>query len=153
MYLVTLHMDGGQWANGAQMLAGTTANAGILVDSGHRGRQVVVGVGWNHLNSACRTVTGAVATFTLSLGRDAEVHGHHGVTNLYARLLNLVEGLDGASRANIRAACALRAAVASFERHHRLHQRKQVATGAEYAVGAFRHAQLTACALRCDVLQ
>ena len=123
MYLVTLHMDGRQRAHWAQMLAGTTANAGILVDSRHRGRQVVVGVGWNHLDGTCRTVACTVAAFALALGRDAEVHGHHGMSNLYARLLNLVEGLDGASRTYIRAAGALRAAVASFERHHGLHQR------------------------------
>ena len=80
------------------MLAGATTNAGILVDGWHRGREVVVRVAGHHLDGSGRTMTGAVAAFSLAQGRDTEVDSHHSVTNLDASFLFFIDRLDGASR-------------------------------------------------------
>lgn len=75
----------------------------------------------------------------------------HGMANLNGRFLNAVKRPYGSSGAHARTARTLWAAIAALVRHDWLHQVHQPARGAEYMVGAFRHAELTARAMLLDI--
>ena len=95
MCFVAFHADGRQRAYRAYIFAGSAAYAGRLVDGRYRGRQVVVGVRGHHRDGTGGAVACAVAAFLLTLGRQTFLCDHDGMANLYARLLHLVNELDG----------------------------------------------------------
>jgi hypothetical protein len=81
---MAFYMDGRYRTYGTEILTGATTDAGLFVNGGHGGRQVVVGVARNHLDGLCGAVAGAVAALSFAEGGDTMVGRDHGVADLYA---------------------------------------------------------------------
>ena len=101
MHFMSFYMNSRKGTHRTQILAGSTANAGVFVDSRNRGRQFVVRVRGNHLYGSRRTVACAVATLCLACSGDTEISSHHGVAYLYARLFLFVNEMECASRTHL----------------------------------------------------
>ena len=149
---MTFHVYRRERSHRTNIFTRSAADAGSFVDSGDRGRQIVVRIRWNHCDGSSRTMTLAVATLSLTLGRGALTDHDDGMTNLYARLIDGIDGLDGSCRTHLRTACTLRTAPAAIILHHRLHQAHQAVAGAQHAIRTLRDAELTARATCSHIL-
>ena len=101
MCFVTFYVNSGERPYRADIFAGAATDAGSFVDGGNVGRHIVVGIGGHHLDCAYGTMTLAVATRSLTLCRDALTDHDDGMTKLYARLIDGIEGLDGSCRTHL----------------------------------------------------
>ena len=142
MYFMSLNVDSGERTSGTNILAGTAAYTGFLVDDRHHGRLLVILVEHHHLNGSCWAVAGTVATLHAVGDRHTVLLDPHGMAYLDRRLLGLVYLDDGSCGTDFRTTCTLRTAVTALIRHHRQHQVHQIAAGAEHLIGALRHTKL-----------
>jgi hypothetical protein len=101
MYFMPLYIDGRERTRGTHILTGTAAYATALVDSGDRGRQVVVGVKGHHLDGTGRTMAGTVAALHAVVHADAVLLDEDGMAYLDARLLLNVYPADGTGRTDL----------------------------------------------------
>ena len=65
MYFVPLDVDGREGTRRTDILTGSAANAGSLVDSRNHGRCLIILVKGHHLDGTSGTVTGTVAALHL----------------------------------------------------------------------------------------
>ena len=152
MHFVAFHIDGREGTGGTEVLAGTAADAALLVDGGHVGRFVVIGIAGHHLDGSCGTVALAVAAVYTVGEHQTVLLNPYGVANLRRCLVFEADGLDGSSRADLRAAVALGTAVAQLITHGGHHQMQQVGRRAQHLIRALRHAELKTRAVLCEVL-
>ena len=138
---MSLHHNGRERTGWTNILAGTTANAGLLVDGGHIWRLVVPLIEGYHFDGSRRTMARAVATLHSIGHRHAILLDEHGMTYLYRRFLVLVNKFDGSRRTHLTTTRTLRTAMAALVRHLRQHQVQQVTTGTQHVVRALRHTQ------------
>lgn len=143
MHFMPLYVDGTEWLGRTKILARSATDATALVDGRELRRVLILRICRNHHDGSRRTVAGAVAAFHTIGEDDAVLLRPHCMTNLYARLILLLDRLDGTGRTNLAASVALWSAVATFIRHRRLHQLHQVCARAKYVVRTFCHTELT----------
>ena len=122
MYLVPLYVDGREGACGAQVFAGSAADAACRVYGGHFHFYAVGGGVWYHGDGPCRTVAGAVAALHTVGQWDAVLLDPYGMAYLRGGLDLRRNGLDGPSGAHGGAAVALWPTVAALVAHGGLHE-------------------------------
>ena len=122
MHLMAFYIDGREGTRRTNILTGTAADTGRLVDSGNQGRLLIVLVERHHLDGSRRTVAGTVAALHLISQHYTVLLNPNSMPNLNRTLLYIVEWLDGSRRTDLRTACTLRTAVTFLIRHGGLHQ-------------------------------
>ena len=152
MYFVPLHVDGTEWFRRTEVLARSASDATAQVDGRELWRSLVVRVCRNHHDGSRWTVTGTVATFHPIGEDDAILLRPHRMTNLYARLVFLLDRFDGTGRTHLAASVALWSAIASLVRHRWLHQMHQVGARTKHVVRTLRYTELASRAMLCHVL-
>ena len=153
MYFVTFDVDGREGTRRTDVLTGSAANAGSLVDSRNHGRFLIILVKGHHLDGTSGTVTGTVAALHLIGNGHTILLDPYGMTYLDRGFLVLVDFHYSTCRTDFRAARTLRTAVPQFIRHDRQHQVHQVAAGTEHLIGTFRHAELTTCTVLGEMVE
>ena len=124
------HIDRRERTGRTEVLTSTAADAHGLVDSRDAGAPLILWVEGHHLDGTRGAYAGTMAALHL-IGDDHTVLLYpYGMTNLRARFLLQRDWADGIRRTYVGAAVTLRAAVAAFVAHHRLHQREQAVAGA-----------------------
>ena len=131
---MSLDVDGREGTRRTDVLTGSAANAGSLVDSRNHGRLLVILVKGYHLDGTSGTMTGTVATLDFVGDGHAVLLDPYGMTYLDRGFLVLVDFHYSTCRTDFRAARTLRTAVPQFIRHDRQHQVHQVAAGAEHLI-------------------
>ena len=140
--LAAVDVDGAERTRGAEELAGAAAQAFVGV---HRGtQQGGAAIHCHHRDGLCGAVPRTVAAADAVAPGQAVVLHHHGIANVDVGLFLARDGANGASRAHLAAARALRTAEAPFERHLGLQQAFQFSAGAQDTVGTLADAELTA---------
>ena len=128
------------------MLAGTTADALVLVHGGHLHRAVRTGV-VHHLDGSRRAMASAVAARN-AVGQDDAVFFHpYGVTSMDGGLFLTGNRLDGTGWTNLAAPCAFGATIAALERHDGLHKMLKIRRRTQHIVRATRNAELASSAM------
>ena len=126
MHVVSLNINCAERSGRAEVLAGTAADALALVYGRHLMAIIV-----NHQDGFCRAVSGTVAA-RYAIGEHNTVFlDPHRMTSMDGSLFFSRNGLDGSRRADLTALCTFRAAIASFKRHHGLHEVLQIRGGAQ----------------------
>ena len=151
VHLVAFHVYGRERTRWAEVLARSASDAHLLVDNGnHQACFLLVlvlfllclGIERHHGDGAHRAVARAVAA-GLSVGDGHTVLSYpHGVTDVYGCLLGACGELDGTRRTHLRAACALRTAVAALVRHFGLHEGVELCGWPQHVVRTLGDAQL-----------
>ena len=139
---MTFNIDSGNRTSRTQILTCSATDTQLCVDSRNLPRFRIIGIHWNHLDGTNRAMPCAVATL-MFVGIDNTVLlDPNGMTNLDRRLIFNADRLDGTSWTSLRALHAFRTAIATLVAHHRLHQRQQIRTWAQYLVRTSRYAEL-----------
>ena len=125
MHFVSFHMNRAERSGGAKVFAGTTADAFILVHGGYFHRAVRA-FKVHHLDGSRRAMTGTVAARNAVSQDHAIVLNPHSMADMDGGLFLTKNRLDGTSWTNLAATCAFRTAIATLERHNRLHKMLQV---------------------------
>ena len=127
---VAFNMNSREGTHRAEVFTGTAADAATFIDSRNERREIRINVFGQlhlyltlvnsidqryHLNGTYGTMAFAVSTLCLSNGRDTLVGHNDGMAYLDARLLYVIDGLDGSCGAHITASCTLRTTVAALE--------------------------------------
>ena len=142
MHLIPLHINRAKRSGRAEVLAGTAADAFVLVHGRHLHLAVRAFV-VDHLNGSRRAVAGTVAT-RYAIGQYYTVFLYpHGMADMDVGFCLAGNGLDGTSRADFAATCAFGTAVTALKRHHGLHEMHQVGRRTQYVVGATGYTELT----------
>lgn len=152
MYFVSLYMDGTKWFCRTEILTCAASNATAQVDGRELWRVLILRIGWNHHDGSRWTVASTVAAFHTIGEDDAVFLRPYRMTNLDARLILLLDRLDGTSRTNLTASVTLRSAVSTLIRHRRLHQLHQVGRWTEHIVRALRYTELAGSTVLRHVL-
>ncbi len=121
MHLIPFHINRAKRSGRAEVLAGTAADAFVLVHGRHLHlavRSFVV----DHLNGTRRTVACAVAA-RHTVGQYHTVFlNPHGMSDMDVGLCLAGNGLDGTGGADLAATRAFGTAVAALKRHDGLHE-------------------------------
>ena len=147
MHFMPLDIDSREGTRRTDILTGSAADAGSIVDGGNHGRLLAIGIQRHHLNGSRGTMAGTVAALHLISQHHAVLLDPHGVTYLDGRLLIFIDGLDSTSRADLRTARTLRTTMAPLIGHLWQHQVHQVARRTEHIVRTLRDTELTARAM------
>ena len=110
MHFIPFNINRAEWAGGAEVLAGTAADALVLIDGGHLMAFVV-----NHLDGSRGAMTGAVAARNAIGQNNAVVLHPNGMADMDSGLLLTGNGLDGTSGTNLAASRTFRTAIAALE--------------------------------------
>ena len=121
MHLIPFYVYRAERSGRAEVLAGTAADALVLVNSRNLHCAVRAFVVY-HLDSSCRAVTCAVAAADAVGQHHAIVLDPHGMPHMDICLLLTGNGLDGTGRADLAAAGAFGTAIAALKRHRGLHK-------------------------------
>ncbi len=121
MSYITFHINRAERTGRAEVFAGTTADALVLVHGRHLYCAVRAFVVY-HLDGSCWAVTCAVAAADAVGQHHAIVLDPYGMSHMDVRLLLTGNGFDGTSRADLAAAGACGAAIAVLKRHRGLHE-------------------------------
>ena len=127
--LVSFDVDGAEGTGGTEVLAFTATYTTLFVYSRNEDCASVRSGVFHHLDSCRRTVSGTSSTMVSVRHGDAVLLNPDGVTDMHERFVFLLEGLNSACRADLRAAGTLGTAVTAFERHLRLHEPQGVGRG------------------------
>ena len=147
MHFMSFHVDGREGPGGAEVLAGTAADAVEIVDSRYHDAAFMT----HHGNGAYRADRGAVAASVAVGQRDAVLLDPDGMTDLDGRFFGPADGADGSGGTDFLTSGAFRTAIALFIRGNGLHEMLQVGRGTKHMVGAGRDTELTACAVLAQV--
>ena len=135
VHFISFHVNCAERSGRAEVLAGTAADAFVLVHSRHLHLAV-----WSfivhHLDGTSGAVACAVAATDAVGQHNAIVFDPYGVTHVDVGLFLTGNGHDGTGRADLAAACAFGATVAALKRHHGLHKVHQVGGGTQDVVRA-----------------
>ena len=135
MCFIAFYINCAERAGRAEVLAGTAADAAVLVHSRHFHRAVWTFV-VHHLDGSRRAVAFAVAAAD-AIGQHHAVFFHpDGVADMDACLFFSCDGFDGSSRTHLAASRTFRTTIAAFKRHDRLHEVHQVGGGTQNIVRA-----------------
>ena len=148
---ISFHINRAERSGGAEVLAGTAADAAVFVHGGHFYR-TIRSVVIHHLDGSRRAMALAVAARNTVAQRNAVLLDPYGVADVNHRLFLTREVLDGAGRANMAALHAFGTAVAALKRHGGLHEVLQVGGGPKDIVRALRHAELAGRAMLLQML-
>ena len=125
VHFVSFHVNCAERSGRAEVLAGTAADAFVLVHSRHLHLAV-----WSfivyHLDGTSGAMTCAVAAADAVGQYHAVLLDPNGMSDMDVGLFLTGNGLDGTSRADLAATCAFGAAVAALKRHDGLHEVHQV---------------------------
>jgi hypothetical protein len=97
-------------------------------------------------------MTLTVATVDIVGEDDTVLANPYGMAHLSRRLVFAGDGLDGTGRTDLRAACALGAAVATLIGELGLHEAVEAGGGTQHAIRTSRHAELASGAVLGKVL-
>ncbi len=121
MHLIPFHVNRAKRSGRAEVLAGTAADAFVLI----HGRHLHLAV-WSfivyHLDGTCGAMTCAVAASDAVGQHNAIIFNPNGMTHMDAGLLFPCDRFDGTSGADLAAAGAFGTAIAAFKRHRGLHE-------------------------------
>ena len=121
VHFISFHINRAERSGRAAVLAGTAADAFVLVHGRHlylAVRAFVV----HHLNGTCGAVACAVAA-THAIGQyNTIIFNPHSMTHMDVGLFFPCDRFDGTSGADLAAACAFGATIAAFKRHRGLHE-------------------------------
>ena len=141
VHFISFHINRAERAGGAEVLAGTAADAAVLIHGGHFHRSVRTFV-IHHLDGSCGAVAFTVAATDTVSQHDAILFNPHGVASMDGCLFLSRDGFDGTSGAYLAAARTFGTAIAALKRHHGLHEVYQISGRTQYVVRAGRHAEL-----------
>ena len=121
MHLIPFHINRAERSGRAEVLAGTAADAFVLVYGRHLHLAVRSFI-FYHLDGTCGAVACAVAA-THTIGQyDAIIFNPNGMTHMDTSFFLTGNGLDGTSGADLAAAGAFGTAIAALKRHRGLHE-------------------------------
>ena len=121
MHLIPLHINCAERSGRAEVLAGTAADAFVLVYGRHLYFPVRSFI-FYHLDGTCGAVACAVAAADTIGQYDAIIFDPNGMTHMDASLLFPCDRFDGTSGADLAASRAFGTAIAAFKRHRGLHE-------------------------------
>ena len=121
MHFIPFYINRAERTGRAEVLAGTTADALVLVHGRHLYCAVRAFVVY-HLDGSRRAVTCAVAAADAIGQHHTIVLDPYGMTHMDVCLLLTGNGLNGTSRADLAAAGAFGATIAVLKRHRGLHE-------------------------------
>ena len=135
MHLIPLNVNRAERSGGAEVFAGTAADAFVFVHGRHLHLAVRAFI-IDHLNGSRGTVTRTVAT-RYAIGQYHTVFlDPHGMADMDVGLCLAGNGLNGTSRTDLAASCAFGTAVTALKRHRGLHEMLQAGGGTQDVVRA-----------------
>ena len=135
VHFISFHVYCAERSGGAEVLAGATADAFVLVDGGHLHLAIRAFV-IHHLDSSSGAMSCTVAAADTVGQHHAVILDPNGVTHMDVSLFFPCDRFDGSGRADLAAACAFGATIAAFKRHHGLHKVHQVGGGTQDVIWA-----------------
>ena len=125
VHFISFHVNCAERSGRAEVLAGTAADAFVLVHSRHLYLAIWAFV-IHHLDSSSGAMSCTVAAADAVGQHHAVLLDPNGMTHMDVGLFLTGDGLDGTGRADLAAAGAFGATVAALKRHHRLHEVHQI---------------------------
>ena len=121
MHFISFHINCAERSSRAEVLAGTAADAFVLIHGRHLHLAIWTFVVY-HLNGTCGAVACAIAA-TYTIGQyGAIIFNPNGMTHMDAGLLFPCDRFDGTSGADLAASRAFGTTIATLKRHRRLHE-------------------------------
>ena len=150
VHFIPFHVNCAEWSGRAEVLAGTAADAFVLVNGRHLYLAIWAFIVY-HLDGTSGAMTCTVAATDAVGQHHAVLLDPHGMTHMDAGFFLTGYGLDGTGRADLAAACAFGATVTALKRHHGLHEVHQIGGGTQHVVRATRNTELAGCAMLLHV--
>ena len=130
VHFITFHVNRAKRSGGAEVLAGATADAFVLVNGRHLYLAIWAFIVY-HLDGTSGAMTCTVAA-TDAVGEHYAIFlDPYGVTHVDVGLFLTGNGLDGTGGADLAATGAFGATVTALKRHHRLHEVHQIGGGTQ----------------------
>ena len=121
VHFISFHINRAKRSGRAEVLAGTAADAFVLVYGRHLHLAVRTFVVY-HLNGTCGAVACAVAAADTVGQHNTIIFNPNGMTYMDASFFLAGNGLDGTGRADLAASRAFGATIATLKRHRGLHE-------------------------------